>query len=157
MVRRLTSIDVQAVTGYTRYQFKGLMRELAAWFPAQGARVAREFTPHDLTVFGVVRVLDSRIGMRRKQIGPMIPTLRKALLVPREVERSPYLAISFDPVQIEYVSAKGFIGEGVLISLGPINDVVDRYLGVARSPNSAQENHTLPPTVVPSRRRRTVG
>lgn len=119
--------------------------------------MAREYSPHDLTVFAVVHVLDRRVGVRRKQIAGMISKLRKALLVPREVDPSPYLSISFDPLNIEYVTGEIPMREGVLVSLGPINEAVDRYLGVGRPRRAAQETLRLPPTVVRARRRRGGG
>jgi len=157
MARRLTASDVCEVTGYTRYQFKSLLRELSAWFPASSARVAREFSPHDLIVFGVVHILDCRVGMRRKRIGSMLTKLRQVLLGPREVDRSPCLAISLDPLHIEYVSGKSSIREGVLVSLEPIFDRIDHYLGAAQPWNGAQENLRLPHGAVRSRRRRVAG
>lgn len=153
MARKLTPVDVQAVTGYTRDQFKALLRELSEWFPAQSARVAREFTPQDMIVFGVVQVLDVRIGIRRKQIGVMLPKLRKALFVPREVARSPSLAITFEPLHIEYLSEKANALEGVLVSLAPIIDRVDAYLGVAQS-SIIQDSLRLNGGVIRQRRRR---
>jgi hypothetical protein len=157
MARKLTASDVCQVTGYSRDQFKNLLRELSTSFPASSARVAREFSPHDLIVFGVVRVLDSRVGVRRKQIGSMHAKLRQVLLGPRAVGQSPCLAISFDPLHVEYVSGKSPIQEGVLISLEPIFDRVDRYLGAAQPWNSAQESLRLSPGAVRSRHRRVAG
>ncbi len=154
--RKLTASDVCEVTGYNRDQLKAVLK-LPHWSAAPGARMAREFSPHDLIVLGVVRVLDSRVGIRRKQIGLMLTKLRQALLGPREVDRSASLAISFDPIHVEYVSGKNPSREGLLISLEPIFDRVDRYLGAARSWNASQENLRLGPGSLRSRRRRAVG
>lgn len=154
MARRLTSSDVCNVTGYTRYQLKALLKQLGASFSAQSERVAREFTPQEMILLGVVWALDIRIGIRRKQIGQMLAKLRKALFVPRDVDPSPALAISFDPLHIEYVTGKISIREGMVISLGPIIDRVDTYLGVAKGRNMAQETLRLPPGAVRARRRR---
>ena len=87
----------------------------------------------------------------------MLPKLRQALLGPREVDRSAYLAISFDPLHVEYVSGKTSIREGVLVSLELIFDRVDGYLGAAQSWNASQENLRLPPGAVRSRRRKAAG
>lgn len=155
--RKLTASDVCEVTGYSRDQLKALLKGVPTWSPAPSARVAREFLPHDLIVLGVVRALDSRVGMRRKQIGLMLPKLRQALLGPREVDRSAYLAISFNPLHVEYVSEKTSIREGVMVSLEPIFDRVDGYLGAAQSWNASQENLRLPLGAVRSRRRKAAG
>jgi hypothetical protein len=153
--RKLTASDACEVTGYTRDQLKALLRDLPAWGPPPRARAAREFSPHDLIVLGVVHVLDSRISLRRRQIGLMLPKLRQALLGPREVTRSPRLAISFDPLSVEYLSGRmPSARDGLLISLGPIFDRVDYYLGATQSRKTFQKNLPLPPEPVRSRRRR---
>lgn len=155
--RKLTASDVCEVTGYNRDQLKALLKELPAWSSAPSARVAREFSPHDLIVLSVVHVLDSRVGIRRKRIALMLTKLRQALFGPREVDRSARLAISFDPMHVEYMSGKISIREGVLISLEPIFDRVDHYLGAAQSWNASQENLRLGPGSLRSRRRRAAG
>jgi hypothetical protein len=153
-VRRLTAADVCEVTGYGRDQLKALLKEIPGWSASPGARVARQFSPHDLIVLSVVQVLDTRIGIRRKRIGLLVSKLRQALLGPREASASAHLTISFDPPSIEYVSGAQSIDEGVVISLQPIFHRVDRYLGAARSSDVSQENLRLPPAAGTNRRRR---
>jgi hypothetical protein len=155
--RKLTASDVCEVTGYNRDQLKALLKELPDWSAAPSARIAREFSPHDLIVLGVVHALDSRVGIRRKLIAPMLAKLQQVLLGPREVDRSARLIISFDPTHVEYVSEKTSIREGVLISLEPIFDRVDRYLGAVPSRNTAQENLRLGPSSLRPRRSRAAG
>lgn len=151
--RKLTASDVCEVTGYSRDQLKALVKEMKALPAAPSQRVAREYSAHDLIVLAVVHVLDVRIGIRRKNIALMLPQLRKALFGPRAVDRSAYVAITFDPLQIEYISGKATLKESILVSLEPIFDGVDQYLGTVQ-PRVAQENLRLGAGLVRSRRRR---
>lgn len=152
--RKLTASDVCEVTGYRRDQLKALLKEMKALPAAPSERVAREFSAHDLIVLGVVHMLDTRIGIRRKKIASMLPQLRKALFGPRAVDRSAYVAISFDPLCVEYVSGKATPKESVLVSLEPIFDKVDQYLGAVQPWSAVQGNLRLGAALVRSRRRR---
>lgn len=152
--RKLTASDVCEVTGYGRDQFKALLKEMKTLPAAPGQRVAREFSAHDLIVLSVVHVLDVRIGIRRKNIALLLPQLRDVLFRPRAVDRSAYVAISFDPLQVEYISGKAVLRESVLVSLQPIFDRVDQYLGAVQPRNMAQESLRLGAGLVRSRKRR---
>jgi len=157
--RKLTAADVCEVTGYTRDQLRALLNELPAWSEeAPSARVAREYSAHDLIVLSVIHVLDSRVGIRRRQIASMLNQLRRALSGPRDIDRNARLAISFDPQHIDYVGSGSDIQEGVVISLGPVFDRVDQYLGAAQTGTaSAQSRLQIGPTLVRPRRRRAAG
>lgn len=154
--RKLTAADVREVTGYTRDQLRALLNELPVWSEeASSARVAREYTAHDLIVLSVIYLLDIRVGIRRKQIALMLSHLRRALSGPRNIDRNARLAISFDPRHVAYVGSGSDIQEGVVISLGPVFDRVDQYLGAAHTITaSAQPRLQIGPALVRSRRRR---
>lgn len=157
--RKLTIADLCEVTGYTRDQLKALLREIPGWSPARGARVAREFSPHDLIVVATIHALDVGIGMRRKQIAVLVPKLRHVLVGPRAVDRSASISISFDPPTIDYFVPKSAPRQGVIVDVGAIYERVDRYLSPLLPWSRLQEKLPLGPTLVKSsaKRRRASG
>lgn len=150
--RKLTAADVCEVTGYTRFQLRGLHNRLRDW-PAPAARSAREYSASDLILLNVIHELDVRVGLRRKQIALALPALRKVLSGPREIATSARLVVSFSPLRIEYVGREHQVMEGLVISLDPIFTRVDLYMGVAR-PAAAQNSLPLEPGLVRSKRRK---
>jgi hypothetical protein len=158
-MRKLTAADVQKVTGYSRNQLRGLLDELPAYSgQAPSVRIAREFTPHDLIVLSVVSILESRVGLRRRAIVAISELLRKVLSGPKKVNRGARLMVSFDPPLVSYIASGLPSRDGVLISLGPIFERVDRYLGYADSASAQlQPNLRLGPTLISTERRKGAG
>lgn len=153
--RKLTAADVCEVTGYNRDQLRGVLRELPQWSAAPAERMARAFSAHDLIVLSVVHTLDAVIGIRRKTIASLFPQLRSALSGPKRVAASARLVITFAPLRVEYLDGKVVAQEGVVVSLQPIFDRVDQYLGASQllAANS-QTDLRLGPGLIRGRRRR---
>ena len=132
--RKITAIDVCKVTGYSRNQLRGLLDELPCYSEqATTARVAREFARADLSVLSVIYVLETCNNVRRGAIGIIAGILRKTLVGPKAINRNARLLISFAPPEVNYLTDGIPLHDGILISLAPIFERVDRYL-----------NHVLP-------------
>lgn len=154
-VRKLTAADVCGVTGYNRDQLRGVLKELPRWSAAPAERMARAFSAHDLIVLSVVHTLDVVIGIRRKTIALVFPKLQSVLSGPKRVAASARLVIAFAPLRVEYLDGKTVVSEGVVVSLQPIFDRVDRYLGVGQLPSAdSQADLRLGPGLIRARRRR---
>ena len=153
--RKLTAADVCEVSGYNRDQLRALLNELPGWASAPKARKAREYSAHDLIVLTVVRMLDTNIGIRRQHISRVFPYLRKALLGPKKITGNARLAVTFSPLRVDYLDDRETLREGVIVSLQPVFDRVDRYLSVGTAIESdAQVTLQLGPGLVGARRKR---
>jgi hypothetical protein len=136
----LTVTDVCRVTGYTRYQLRGLLGEVLPEKASNGPRVAREFTPHELLVIATVSELETRIGIRRAHIAIISKQLSDVLSGPRLVNRDARLVISFAPPSVSYVSDSTPANDAVVLSLGRIFERVDRYISEGVIPTQAHLN-----------------
>lgn len=127
---KITAVDIGEVTGYSRNQVRGLLDELAMYSEQETSpRVAREFTRLDLIVLAVIHLLEARVGIRRKTVSAIVGPLRKALAGPKTINRDARLLISTDPATVNYVAIGGTAAQdGILISLGPIFERVDKHL-----------------------------
>ncbi|MDO8706492.1 MAG: hypothetical protein Q7J84_16250 [Sulfuricaulis sp.] len=129
-VRKITATDVCEVTGYSRHQLRGLLDDLLIYSRKKTVpRVAREFTRADLIVLAVVRALETRHSVRRDVIASISDLLRRTLAGPKMVNRDARLLISFDPPTIGYLTSVTPPSDGILMSLRPIFQRVDQYLG----------------------------
>lgn len=129
-VRKITATDVCEVTGYSRHQLRGLLDDLPIYSRKKTVpRVAREFTRADLIVLAVVRALETRHSVRRDVIASISDLLRRTLAGPKTVNRDARLLISFDPLTISYLTGVAPPPDGILMSLRPIFQRVDEYLG----------------------------
>ena len=153
--RKLTAADVCEVSGYNRDQLRALLNELPGWASAPKARKARKYSAHDLIVLSVVRMLDTNIGIRRQHISRVFPYLRNALLGPKKITGNARLAITFSPLHVDYLDDRETLREGVIVSLQPVFDRVDRYLSVGTAIESDdQVTLQLGPGLVGTRRKR---
>ncbi len=129
-VRKIRVTDVCEVTEYSRHQLRGLLDDLPIYSRKKMApRVAREFTRADLIMLSVVHVLETRYCVRREAMVSISDLLRKTLVGPKMVNRDARLLIAFDPPTIDYLTSAAVAQDGVLMSLRPIFQRVDEYLG----------------------------
>lgn len=129
MPRRLTAADICTVTGYSRDELNATLKVLRPYSEWQVTpRIAREFNAHDLIVLCVTSVLEHRFGMRRTAVAKLGPSLRIALAGPKVVSKKARLVVTVDPVQVEYVDMSITEKEGVVVALGPIFAIVDKYM-----------------------------
>jgi hypothetical protein len=156
-VRKLTAADVCEVTGYNRDRLRGLLKELPEWSVAPAERMARSYSARDLIVLCVVHKLETVLCTRRKAIASVFRQLQSALSGPKPISAGARLVITFEPPRVEYYDEReiSVLEEGVILSLQPILDQVDHYLGAGQVLTStSQANLRLGPGLVRPRRRR---
>lgn len=131
MARRLTLTDIEAITGYTRNQARGVLDSLPQYANAPKLeRVAQEYTPHDLLVVSVVACLERTHRVQRSAIAEVFEAIYKELHGPRPQNRSPLLHVTFEPPTAVYCSDQQVVSEGITVALGPIFEKVDSHLGI---------------------------
>lgn len=153
----LRASDLCRVTGYTRDQMRGLLDEAMRMSEraSKGARIAREFNPHELLVVAVMVELESKFGFKRAHIAGIAKRLTHVLSGPRLVNPQARLFVTFDPPRVIYVAGDMLPpNDGLVISLGPIFERVDRYLASGRA-GLPQSHLQLGPAVI--RRRKEAG
>ena len=155
MARKLTASDVREVSGYDRNAFRAVLDALPHYKDSGAqARVAREFTRHELIVFSVMNVLETRYGLRRSAVVGLFVPLRAALSGPKRVNRQARLLISIQPQAINYIEDITKMEDGILVPLQAVFERVDGYLGVhLDGTTEIQSNLKLGPTVMSSRKK----
>lgn len=153
-IRKITTTDVCKVTGYSRDQLRGLLAELPIYSGQKtAARVAREFTHTDLVTLAVACALETRYSVRREGVASIFNLLRKALTGPKTVNRSARLLVCFEPPAVSYLTGET-PQDGTLVSLGPILQRVDTYMGHGLPyTGKVQTEFSLGPALVSSRKK----
>jgi len=151
--RTLTIADVCRVTGRNRYELRGLLDGALAEKPSKGARVAREFTPHELLVITTMTDLENRLGIKRSYVVSLSKQFSQVLSGPRVVDRQARLVITFTPPSVSYVSSTLPAEDAVVLALGPIFERVDRYIAEGALP-AGQTQLRFDPVSVPRPRTR---
>ena len=151
--RILTITDLCRVTGYTRYQLRGLLDGVLPEKPSKGARVAREFTPHEILVIATMSDLETRLGIKRGHIALISKRLSQVLSGPRLVDRQARLVITFSPASVSYGSIGVPADDAVVLSLGPIFERVDRYVAEGALPATQAQLNFGPASVARPRAR----
>jgi hypothetical protein len=159
MPRKLTAADVREVTGYNRHELRGLLDELPC-YGGKGAkaRVAREFSRHDLISLAVARELENTCGMRRQAIASVFDALRAALSGPRALNPEAQLHIMLQPPRVRYLEHPAVIEGGLVLPLKSVFQQVDTYLGVGfiAPKEFDQADLQLGPTVIAGKKRKNV-
>lgn len=144
--RTITVADVACVTGFSRHKLKGLFRELPGYgAPATQARVAREYSPHDLIVLSVCCLLDERYGLKRAVIGQLVSGIQSALLGPRVVAQNAHLIVNIPTLSVRYVEKATALAEGLIFPMGDVFQRIDAHLQYGES-----EPLNLPPMAIPT-------
>ncbi len=151
--RTLTIADVCRVTGRSRYELRGLLDGALVEKASQGARVAREFTPHELLVIATMIDLEVRLGIKRSYVISISKQLSQVLSGPRLVNPEARLVITFLPPSVSYVSSAVPEEDAVVLSLGAIFERVDRYIAEGTVPASQAQFHFGPQSVTRPRTR----
>lgn len=137
--RKITIVDIGEVTGYSRDQLHGLLKKLPLYAEYAGsARVAREFTRHDVLVLSVAVRLEQTHGLRRAAIAAVIEQIHAVLRGPRPTNPAPRLHISIDPPAAIYLAEKHVEDEGTVVALGPLFRRADDYLDGTSAADEAQ-------------------
>lgn len=151
---RLKISKLADATGYSRYQIRGLLKEV---FPAhplgKKAGSQRTFSSQELSVVAVLCAIERTYAIDRKKLALVGEALRRVLSGPRIANRDACLLVSFTPPSATYLDREGPSVEGLHVRLGPIFAAVDEYLGVSgSSAESAQAILPLRPSIATSRR-----
>lgn len=127
--RRLTASDLCNVSEYSRHQMRGLLAQLPEFADrAVEAKVAAEFTPHDLLVITVCCRLEQHFGLKRQTVASLAGPLAKSLTGPRPLAYGARLVLGFAPPSARYVETAGNVDEGLVVPLEPVFSRVDGYL-----------------------------
>lgn len=150
--RKITVVDVCAITGYERDHLQAVLKELPPYNEyAKKPRIAREFTPHDVIALCVVFELETQYGVRRKMIGKISELLRHPLSGPKAVAANARLCIILNPPSVTYSTDTELKHDGIYISLKGIFQRADQYLSYGGSMFSVEQAElNLPPVGVPT-------
>ena len=146
--------DLTKVTGYTRFQMRGMLDEV---FPVSAhvkdGGSQRTFSPQELLLVAVACEIEKKYGVRRSVLALASESLRKALTGPRASNREARLVVTFEPPTATYLVSDAPVREGLVLELGHLFALVDEYLGVAGpGGGSAQALLPLSPMMVTHRR-----
>ena len=129
---RLRISALADVTGYTRFQIRGLLSEV---FRDSGlgkrAGAQQTFSPQDLLVVAVACDIEGKFGVARKRMALIGEMLRLTLTGPRRANRDARLLVAFSPPAVTYLDADECVREGLVIALRDQFAKVDEYLGVS--------------------------
>lgn len=151
MQRKLTVVDLCSVSGYSRDQIQAVLRLLPPYCDVPSAeRVARLFSPQDLTVISVAYQLEVKCAFRRRDFKRIGVELHTQLNGPRQVTSSPVLVVSVEPASVTYHAAMSQDIEGIVIRLRPIFNTVDSYLTGEISSTVLQGRFDFAPALSPS-------
>lgn len=136
MGRPITMTDLCELSGYTRHQMRGFLGELPMYCKRKGnARVAIEYSTHDLLIVTVCCRLETRYGIKRQTVCGFADGIARILGGPDRVRQSGRLVLKFDPIQVDYVEQLGTqIGDGVVVALEPVMALIERHLAPVGRP-----------------------
>lgn len=127
--RRLTVSDLCNVSEYSRHQMRGLLAQLPEFADrAVEAKVAAEFSRHDLLVITACCRLEQHFGLKRQTVASLAAALAKSLMGPRPLAYGARLVLGFAPPSARYVETAGNVDEGLVVPLEPVFSRVDSYL-----------------------------
>jgi hypothetical protein len=142
---RLKISELADATGYTRYQLRGLLKEVFVNHPlGKKAGAQRTFSPQELGIVAVLCAIERDYAIDRKKLALVADDLRRALSGPRTANRNARLVLSFNPPTATYSETDAAVPQGLLIALGPIFAQVDEYLGVSGSSRTEPTQPILP-------------
>lgn len=129
-VRKLTAGDLQAITGYSRDQLRGLLDQLDLAFkaPVLPTGVTRVFSIHEFLLIVLCCEIESTFGMKRKTVVSFAAEMAKTLARPRPLAQDPKLVLSFGAMQVRYLDGFETIQQGLIVPLGAILKKIDCYL-----------------------------
>ena len=127
--RPLKMADACAVSGYTRDQMRGLIRDLPSFIADQGLGRNRIFTRAELLSIAIIAEMEQKYGLKRTAIGSIVRSLINLIQLPREVDHLACLVVITGNQSVSYSRLDQSINEGLVIPLAPIFDQLDTYLG----------------------------
>jgi len=129
--KRITAGDLSGVTGYSRHQLRGFLRDLPGYGgKAERARVARKYSRHDLAVIAVCCELEANYGLRRDAICTIVQEIKRALSGPKSVATEASLVATVSPPSVRYMDGPAEVSGGLVIPLQAILRRIDGYLNI---------------------------
>lgn len=128
-MRSITISDLCELTGYSRDQMRGLLAELPRFAQRRTeARVAREYSNHDVVLVSVLCRLETVYGLKRSVVSALCESIAATLTVPRKVSKDACLILRVHGSACEYVDAAPQIDDGLVVALAPVFLAIDSYL-----------------------------
>lgn len=147
--RILKHNNLAEACGYSKDKLRGLLDELPQFANIETkARVAKEYSRHDLLVIATCCRLEARYGLRRSTVAELSVELANALRGPRPVSSKAKLVISFEPLDVVYAEESGEMADGLVVALEPVFQQVDDYLLPDRSTAWPQQELALGPSAL---------
>lgn len=132
MGRPLTITDLCELSGYSRHQMHGLLKELPMYSKGKRsgtARVAKTYSMHDLVVVTLCCRLETRYGMKRQSITGFAEDIARILGGPDKVTRAGRLILKYEPLRVDYVEQlRTHVDDGLVIALEPIIASIEQHL-----------------------------
>lgn len=128
-VRTLKMADACAISGYSRDQMRGLLRDLPPFTANHSSGRNRTFTRVELLAIAIISTMERRYGTKRAAVGEVLEQLLSVLQAPRVVDPMACLVIITGEKTVTYTKLSENTEEGLVIPLGPIFDLLDTYLG----------------------------
>lgn len=148
--RKISVSDVCELTGYTRNQLRGLLRDMPSFVCHEPLpRSGRTFTRGELVVLCVITEMEATYGMRRASIGTVLQPLLSAIQTPRSPGRKSVLNVVMVSQTVLHLDSPNFATEGLIVPLEPIYERIEKYLGA--HPDSDQIELALGPVMVAHR------
>jgi hypothetical protein len=147
--RILKHNNLAEACGYSKDKLRGLLDELPQFANIETkARVAKEYSRHDLLVIATCCRLEARYGLRRSTVAELSIELANALRGPRPVSNKAKLVITFDPLNVVYAEELTELVDGLVVALEPVFRQVDDYLLPDRSTAWPQQELALGPSAL---------
>lgn len=145
--------DLAQVTGYTRFQIDGLIKQVFGQSLGKMTGAQRTYSPQDLLVVAVASQIEERFATDRKALAQVGNALRAVLNGPRSANRDAKLVVTFVPPSVVYLDRSMAVEEGIVIKLGAVFAKVDGFLGMSgREQIGTQAPLPIAPTLVARRR-----
>jgi hypothetical protein len=142
MGRAITITDLSQVTGYSRHQLRGLLDELPMYkIRSEGARIAKNYSAHDMVLIALCCRLETQHGLKRQSIVAIASEIAQALSRPNRIVKSAKLLLTYNPIQVEYCEQTIEVGDDALvIALEPIFAIVNEHLMPGHRPKQYELN-----------------
>lgn len=128
-MRSITISDLCELTGYSRDQMRGLLAELPRFAQRRTeARVAREYSNHDVVLVAVLCRLEMVYGLKRSVVSTLCEAIAATLMAPRKVSKEACLILRVHDATCEYVETAPQIDDGLVVALAPVFLAIDSYL-----------------------------
>jgi len=129
MRRPVTIGDLCELTGYSRDQMRGLLAELPRFANRpSAARVAQEYSNHDVMVVVLLCRLETLYGLKRGSVAALCEAVAQTIAMPRVVSKRARLLVDLATAQCDYCEDVPKVADGLVVPLEPVFSAIDAYL-----------------------------